>query len=67
MNKSYTTVSLPKALVDDLRTRYPNMSIATILSRKLAELQAEGSNPSGPTISKTMVSQNPFSNSYGIL
>lgn len=48
MNKSYTTITLPKALVDELRDRYPNMSIAQILSRELAELQAEGSKPSGP-------------------
>ncbi len=48
MDKSYTTVTLPKALVDELRARYPNISIAQILSRELAELQVEGSKPSGP-------------------
>ena len=47
MNKDYTTVTIPRALVDELRARYPNISIAHILSR-LAELQAEGSKPSGP-------------------
>ena len=31
MDKNYTTVTLPKALVDELRARYPNMSLAQIL------------------------------------
>ncbi len=47
MNKNYTTATLPKELLDQLRARYPNMSITQILSQ-LAELQAEGSKPSGP-------------------